>query len=108
MPSPGDSNGDREVDRGLFALWAITAAFTTYFCMYSFRKPFAAAAFEGEVWGMKLKIALVLSQVIGYALSKFIGIRLVSETPTSRRALLLVSLIAIAELALVAFDAEDG
>lgn len=84
-------------------MWATTAAFVTYFCMYAFRKPFAAAAFEGEVFGLQLKIALVLSQVIGYALSKFIGIRLVSETPRSRRALTLIVLIGIAELALVGF-----
>jgi hypothetical protein len=94
---------ERELDQRLLAIWAITAAFTTYFCMYSVRKPFAAAPFEGEVFGMQLKIALVLSQVIGYALSKFIGIRLVSETPPGRRALTLVALVGTAELALVAF-----
>jgi hypothetical protein len=94
---------ERELDPPLLAIWAIAAAFTTYFCMYSFRKPFAAAAFEGELFGMQLKIALVLSQVIGYALSKFIGIRLVSETPAHRRAWTLVALIGFAELALVAF-----
>jgi hypothetical protein len=99
---PGPSP-KREVDPGLLAFWAIAAAFTTYFCMYSFRKPFAAGTFEGEVLGVQLKIALVLSQVIGYALSKFIGIRLVSETPARRRAWTLIALIAFAELALVAF-----
>jgi MFS family permease len=93
----------RELDPRLLAFWAITAAFTTYFCMYAFRKPFAAAGFDGEVWGVQLKIALVLSQVIGYALSKFIGIRLVSETPSHRRAWTLVGLIVVAELALVVF-----
>lgn len=93
----------RESDSPWLAVWAISAAFTTYFCMYAFRKPFAAAAFEGELFGMQLKIALVLSQVIGYALSKFIGIRLVSETPPGRRALTLVALVGFAELALIAF-----
>jgi hypothetical protein len=93
----------RELDPSVVAIWAIVAAFTTYFCMYSMRKPFAAAAFEGEVFGMQLKIALVLSQVIGYALSKFIGIQLVSETPPRRRAWTLIALIGFAELALVAF-----
>ena len=88
---------------GLLALWAVTAAFTAYFCMYAFRKPFAAAPFEGEVFGLELKIALVLSQVIGYALSKFIGIRLVSETRRERRALTLIVLVACSELALIAF-----
>jgi hypothetical protein len=95
--------GERELDQRLVAIWAIAAAFTAYFCMYSVRKPFAAATFEGEAFGMQLKIALVLSQVIGYSLSKFIGIRLVSETPARRRAWTLVALIGAAELALVAF-----
>jgi hypothetical protein len=98
-----DTTRERAIDPRLFALWAVTAAFTTYFCMYSFRKPFAAASFEGEAFGVQLKIALVLSQVIGYAISKFIGIRLVSETPPSRRAITLVSLIGLAELALIVF-----
>jgi hypothetical protein len=99
----GEGQAATEVDPRWLAIWAITAAFTAYFCMYAVRKPFAAAAFEGEVFGMQLKIALVLSQVIGYALSKFIGIRLVSETPPQRRALTLIVLIAVAELALIAF-----
>jgi hypothetical protein len=99
---PKDASvGDR--DSRWLALWAVSAAFTAYFCMYSFRKPFAAAPFEGEAFGLQLKIALVLSQVIGYALSKFIGIRLVSETPPHRRALTLIALIAIAEAALIVF-----
>lgn len=91
------------IDHRLLAFWAIAAAFTTYFCMYAFRKPFAAAAFEGELLGRDLKLVLVLSQVIGYALSKFIGIRLVSETPAGRRAWTLIALIGFAELTLLAF-----
>src|SRR5690606_12449799 len=87
--------GEQDLDQRLLAVWAIAAAFTTYFCMYSFRKPFAAASFEGEALGMQLKVALVLSQVIGYALSKFIGIRLVSETPARRRAWTLIALIGL-------------
>ena len=102
MTAQGEDCGD-PLDTRLLALWATSAAFTTYFCMYSFRKPFAAGVFDGEVFGIQLKIALVLSQVIGYALSKFIGIRLVSETPRHRRAMTLVVLIFFAELALVGF-----
>ncbi|MFV8750074.1 DUF5690 family protein [Nannocystaceae bacterium ST9] len=96
----------REVTRirtGWLVAWAVAAAFSAYFCMYAFRKPFAAGTYPGEVFEIQLKIALVVSQVIGYALSKFIGIRLVSETARSRRAITLLGLIAIAELALVAF-----
>jgi hypothetical protein len=92
-----------EVRTAWLVAWAIAAAFSAYFCMYAFRKPFAAASFPGEVFGIQLKIALVLSQVIGYALSKFVGIRVVSETSRARRAVTLVALIGMAELALIAF-----
>ena len=87
-----------------FATYAIGAAFTAYFCMYAVRKPFAAAAFaDGEVAGVQLKIALVLGQVLGYALSKFLGIKFVSEIQPRRRPLVLLLLIGIAELALFVF-----
>ncbi|PYJ97614.1 MAG: hypothetical protein DME23_14605, partial [Verrucomicrobia bacterium] len=90
----------------LFAAYAITAAFSTYFCMYAFRKPFAAAKFEGEFFlnsAVALKTAIVISQIIGYALSKYIGIKVCSEVSPTRRAITLVALIAWAELALVAY-----
>ena len=47
---------------------AIVAAFSTYFAMYAFRKPFAAAKFEGQFFlstGVALKTALVISQIVG-------------------------------------------
>jgi len=90
----------------LFAAYAITAAFSTYFCMYAFRKPFAAAKFEGEFFlnsAVALKTAIVISQIIGYALSKYIGIKVCSEVSPTRRAITLVALIGWAELALVAY-----
>src|SRR6266511_5070902 len=89
-----------------FAAYAIAAAFTTYFCMYAFRKPFAAATFEGEYFlgsAVALKTAIVISQIFGYALSKYIGIKVCSEVSSARRAVTLVTLIIWAELALVAY-----
>lgn len=87
-----------------FAVYAIGAAFTAYFCMYAFRKPFAAASFEGTLGGVVgLKIALVIAQVVGYALSKFISIKFVSEISPGRRAVALLALIGAAELALLVF-----
>jgi hypothetical protein len=94
----------RRASPAAFSSYAILAAFTAYFCMYGFRKPFAAAAFAGEgVLGMDLKTTLVLSQVLGYTLSKFIGVKLVTELRPERRAAMLVALVGIAELALLAF-----
>ncbi len=83
---------------------AAAAAFSVYFCMYAFRKPFTAAAFQDrEVFNYELKSVMIISQLLGYMLSKFIGIRLVSELDRKYRALAIVGLIVFAELALVLF-----
>lgn len=93
---------------GVFSAYAIVAAFCTYFCMYAFRRPFAAAEFDGQIelpWGgtMSWKVLLVVSQVLGYTVSKFAGIKVVSEMTPARRGLTLVLLIVIAEMALLMF-----
>lgn len=99
--SSSDASWRRRVS---WAVWAVAAAFGTYFCMYAFRKPFTAARYENaEAFGLSLKTVLVAAQVAGYMLSKFIGIRVVSELPASRRAATIVGLIAVAELSLLFF-----
>lgn len=91
-------------DGWTLAVWCIVAAFGAYFCMYAFRKPFTAAAFKGTtVAGLEFKTVLVIVQVFGYMLSKFIGIKVVSEMPPARRVAMLLGLIACAEIALVLF-----
>jgi hypothetical protein len=85
----------------VFAAVAAAAAFATYFTMYAFRKPFAAASWSGEVFGLDLKSALVISQLSGYALSKLIGVKLNSELAPARRRLALFLIIGWAEAALV-------
>ena len=87
-----------------FSLYCMIAAFGTYFCMYAFRKPFTAATYEGlSVFGIGLKTALIAAQVAGYTLSKFIGIKFVSEIAPTRRALSIIGLILVAELSLILF-----
>ena len=67
-------------------LVASSLAFATYFCMYAFRKPFAAATYGGPGWlGLDLKTLFVISQVLGYTVSKYIGIKWVSEISRKRR-----------------------
>ena len=90
----------------IFIAYAVAAAFTTYFCMYAFRKPFAAAKFEGATFlgsDVELKTAIVISQIIGYAMSKYIGIKVCSEITPARRAFTLIFLVLWAEAALVLF-----
>ncbi len=90
--------------QNLWAVWAVVAAFSTYFCMYAFRKPLTAATFADATWfGASFKSALVISQVLGYATAKFVGIKVISELPPSRRAGILLLLIALAETALILF-----
>lgn len=85
------------------ALWAMVAAFTAYGCMYAFRKPFSAAAYAGSFGGMDYKTLLVLSQLAGYTVSQFLGIKFVSEATPGRRVTMVLGLIAVAEGALLAF-----
>jgi hypothetical protein len=95
----------------IFVGIAIIAAFSTYFSMYAFRKPFAAAKFEGESFfgsHVALKTAIVISQILGYALSKYVGIKVCSEITPARRAVTLVFLILWAETALVLYGLVPG
>ncbi len=89
----------------VFTLYAVSAAFSCYFCMYAFRKPFTAIAYEGVegLWGLDYKIALLLAQLVGYTLSKFIGVKIISELDARYRHLALMGLILVAELSLVGF-----
>lgn len=70
----------------LFSLFTALAAFFLYTCVYAFRKTFAVATFDGMVLaGVSYKVWLVTAQVMGYATSKFIGIKIVSELPPDKR-----------------------
>ena len=93
-----------------FALYAISASFCTYFCMYAFRKPFAAGNFEGDfgLLGLDLKTGLVISQIVGYGLSKYIGIKVCSEIARAQRGRALVGLVLFAEFARVLVGLAPG
>ena len=88
------------------AAWALAMGFVTYFCMYAFRKPFVAATFEQvQDWpfGVDFKSVLIISQVLGYTLSKVIGIKVVSEAGAKGRGWLIFGLILFSEAALWLF-----
>jgi MFS family permease len=90
----------------VLAAYAIACSFATYFAMFAFRKPFAAASYDriaSEGSSLGLKSALVIGQVVGYGLAKWIGVKFISETSRSRRAPLLVLMIVAAEAALALF-----
>jgi hypothetical protein len=85
-------------------LWGALAAFCTYACMYAFRRAITAATFDGMAfWGVNYKIWLITFQVFGYAVSKLIGIKVVSEMRASQRVVYLLGFVGMAELALLGF-----
>ena len=89
-----------------FAAFASLAGFAAYFSMYAFRKPFTAATFgavDGWTYALDFKIALVLAQAIGYATSKFIGIRVIAAVRAGQRARGILGLIGASWIALVIF-----
>lgn len=55
-------------------------AFLTYTSVYAFRKPFTVATFNNLAFaGIKYQTLLIISQGLGYMLSKFFGIRFIAE-----------------------------
>ena len=77
--------------KGFFIVWCMIAAFGTYFCMYAFRKPFSAGTYsEYKLWGIDYKAVLIIAQVFGYMLSKFAGIKVISELKASSRRNLII------------------
>lgn len=87
-----------------FLLYSSLASFGTYFCMYAFRKPFTVATFENlSFWGVDYKIILIIAQVLGYMVSKFLGIKLISELKPNKRIYYLFGMIVLAELSLILF-----
>jgi MFS family permease len=87
-----------------FILHASLAAFITYLSMYAFRKPFTAATYDGlKLWSIDYKILLILSQLLGYTVSKYLGIKYVSELKPQQRTKALIFLMAFAMLMLFLF-----
>jgi hypothetical protein len=94
-------------------IYAFISAFVTYFCMYAFRKPFTAATYEcpdrcRDLYGIQLKIALVTVQVVGYTISKFSGIVIISTLNKNYRGLYIIFALLIAELALLGVGAVSS
>jgi hypothetical protein len=85
-------------------VWALVAAFGTYFCMYGFRKPYTAATYSTEsFFGIDYKFILIISQTLGYVIAKWAGIKIVSEIKRARRIKAILILIGFAELTLLLF-----
>lgn len=106
MATPNSPKIGQFLGRNRYALsfWALIGSFGAYFCMYAFRKPFSTGLYEGlELWGISYKTVLILSQVSGYMVSKFLGIKVISELSPTKRTLLALLLISLAHVSLLLF-----
>ena len=83
-------------------LFASVTAFLTYLCFYPFRRAYTAATYEDLVFaGVNFKILIITAQVLGFAVSKGLGIKYVSEMlpeKRSRNLLIMISLSLICYL----------
>ena len=88
----------------VFILYVSFSSFIVYTCMYGFRKPFTSASFSGiYLFGISYKVVLVISQVMGYMLSKFYGIRFIAVMQPSKRAGFIIKLILTSWASLLLF-----
>ena len=75
--------------------FAAITAFFTYMCFYPFRRAYTAATYEElSFLGVNFKILMITAQVLGFAVSKGLGIKYVSEMlPQNRSRNLLIMII---------------
>jgi MFS family permease len=86
------------------ALLAALTSFAAYTSIFCFRKAFNVAPFTGHrLLGLDYKVLLVVTQVAGYMLSKFYGIKFISELKRVGRGRLIVLLVLISWIAWLLF-----
>ncbi len=85
-------------------LYAAVIAFFTYTIIFGFRKSYTVCTFDGlRYWGLNYKTILVLSQMMGYLLAKFYGIKFISELKRLGRYKIILLLVGVAWLAWLLF-----
>jgi MFS family permease len=78
-------------------IYAAITVFLAYTMIFGFRKSFTVATFDGiTVAGYSYKTLLVISQVLGYMLAKFYGIKYVAELKRTGRGVVILLLTGIA------------
>ncbi|MFD3003862.1 DUF5690 family protein [Pontibacter toksunensis] len=86
------------------ALYAAVVVFLTYIMIFGFRKSFTVATFDGiEIAGYSYKTVLVISQMLGYLLAKFYGIKYISELRRTGRGSVILLLTGISWLSWLFF-----
>jgi MFS family permease len=87
-----------------FIIWAGGGVLVAYFLVYALRKAFTASTFDGfSLWGLDYKVVISICQIAGYLLSKYHGIKIVSELKRKHRLPAIIVSALGAELALLLF-----
>ncbi|MGF1923287.1 MAG: DUF5690 family protein, partial [Bacteroidia bacterium] len=85
-------------------IYAAVAVFLAYTMIFGFRKSFTIATFDGiTIAGYGYKTILVISQMLGYLLAKFYGIKYISELKRSGRGKIILFLTGCAWLCWLLF-----
>lgn len=85
-------------------LYAAITVFLTYTMVFGFRKSFTIATFDGiTIAGYSYKTILVISQMLGYMLAKFYGIKYISELKRHGRGQIIIFLTAVSWLSWLFF-----
>lgn len=85
-------------------IYAAVVAFLTYTMIFGFRKSYTVCTFDGMAfWGLGYKTLLVLSQMMGYLMAKFYGIKFIAELKRLNRYKIVLLLVGIAWMAWLFF-----
>lgn len=101
-----DMNITAKLEKGsstFFILYVGGMALLTYISMYGFRKPFTVATYHYLTWAFSIdfKTCMLIANFIGYSLSKFIGIKVVSEMTPRKRVKTILGIILFAHMSLL-------
>ncbi len=95
------TNTRKSIQTGLYAAVVVFLAYTMIF---GYRKTFTVATFDGlTIAGYSYKTVLVISQMLGYLLAKFYGIKYISELQRTGRGKIILVLTGIAWLSWLLF-----
>ena len=91
--------------KALTSVYIAVLCFLSYACVYAFRKPFTVGLYADQdpVFGIDYKNILVIAQVLGYTISKFYGIKFVSELNRLGRGWTILMLITLSWIPLLFF-----
>ena len=94
---------------GLQTLGLALAAFFTYLCFYPFRRAYTAATYQDlYFFGVHFKILMITAQVLGFAVSKGIGVKVVSEMKPEHRPRNLLIITGLSAISMMFFGLVDA